>query len=439
MYRQCTNCCFDEVRLNSHNPDEFARWEQWERVKVTVGEKVFTNWVKKGVEGTLGKLAETFQRDLESIASHQFNWMHQSAKMRELKEKLQENDLVLHVDFSENYGCKLNTEIQSFHFGGNRNQVTIHTVVAYTKTAIQSFATISKSLRHDERAVWAHLQPVIEDLQMQHDTQFESLHLISDGPVTQYRNKANCFLMSTLPFTWGFQCLTWNYSERGHGKGAPDGVGACVKRMADQAVQRGADLQTAEALFDFLSSKEEMKIQMKWIEEKDIEEFDKLLPPVLPAVKGILGTHQIFSTTPGEVYHRAVSCFCSYPKVCGCLKVTKVTMAGDSPAQEIIPIPILSFLDEDVESDQDQVFEVGKFIIVKYDEKRYVGQVLNIQGEEIQANCMVQHGNKNAFQWPDREDTIYYLRSDIIGKISEPEPHGRVAKLTNMDWLMFNT
>ncbi|XP_067233683.1 uncharacterized protein [Chanodichthys erythropterus] len=56
MYRQCTNCCFDEVRLKSHNPDEFARWEQWERVKVTVGEKVFTNWVKKGVEGTLGKL-----------------------------------------------------------------------------------------------------------------------------------------------------------------------------------------------------------------------------------------------------------------------------------------------------------------------------------------------------------------------------------------------
>ncbi|CAL8310703.1 unnamed protein product [Boreogadus saida] len=138
--------------------------------------------------------------------------------------------------------------------------------------------------------------------------------------------------MSTVPFTWGFQCLTWNYSERGHGKGAPDGVGACVKRMADQAVQRGAALQTAEALFDFLSSKE-MKIQIKWIEEKDIEKFDKLLPPVLPAVKGIL--------------------------------------------------------DEDIESDQD-VLEVGKFIIVKYDEKQYVGQVLNIQGEEIQCGKLLE-------------------------------------------------
>ena len=156
---------------------------------------------------------------------------------------------------------------------------------------------------------------------------------------------------------------------------------------------------------------------------------------MLPAVKGILGTHQIYCTTPGEVFHRAVSCFCSYPKVCGCFKVTKVTMTADSPAQEMTPIPSL---DEDIESDQD-VLEVGKFIIVKYDEKQYVGQVLNIQGEEIQVNCMVQHGKKNAFQWPDKEYSIYYSQSDIIGTISEPEPYGRVAKLTKLDWLMFNT
>ena len=99
-----------------------------------------------------GELAETFQHHLESIASQQFNSMHQTAKRRELKGKWQENNLVLHVDFSENDGCKLNAEIQSFHFGGNINQVTIHTVVAYTKMAIQSFATVSKSLRHDECA-----------------------------------------------------------------------------------------------------------------------------------------------------------------------------------------------------------------------------------------------------------------------------------------------
>ncbi|KAK0141203.1 hypothetical protein N1851_021796 [Merluccius polli] len=345
MSRQCTICCFDEVQLNLHNPSDLARWEQWQREEVTVGEKVYKNWVKKGVSGTLRELADTFLHDLESIASHQFNWMHQAG------------------------------EAASNHTYS----------VAYTKTGCRSFATISKSLRHDERAVWAHLQPVIEDLQNQRDTPFKSLHVISDGPVTQYRNKPNCFLMSTVPFSWGFQCITWNYSERGHGKGAPDGVGACVKRMADQFVLNGRDLQTPEALYDLLSSKDGMKIKIKWIEEKDIEKFDELLPPVIPAVKGILGTHQICSTAVGKVFHRAVSCFCNYPSVCGCFKAANVTMTPGSPAHEVSSPP--PSLDDDDECDQD-VVEVGRFIIVRYDEKRYVGQILAIQEEEIQVSCM---------------------------------------------------
>ena len=109
---------------------------------------------------------------------------------------------------------------------------------------------------------------------------------------------------------------------------------------ADQLVLNGHDLQTAEALFDFLSSKDGMKIQIKWIEEKDIAEFDTLVPLVLPAVKGILGTHQIFTTTPGEIFHREVSCFCSYSKVCDCFNVKQVTMTTDSPGQEVSTVQI---------------------------------------------------------------------------------------------------
>ncbi|KAJ3591987.1 hypothetical protein NHX12_007117 [Muraenolepis orangiensis] len=55
--------------------------------------------------------------------------------------------------------------------------------------------------------------------------------------------------------------------------------------------------------------------------------------------------------------------------------------------------PVPPSTDEDDEGDQD-VLEVGRFVIVKYDEKRYVGQILDIQGEEIQgaldgSSCLV--------------------------------------------------
>ncbi|CAG9793603.1 unnamed protein product [Diatraea saccharalis] len=48
----------------------------------------------------------------------------------------------------------------------------------------------------------------------------------SDGPSTQYRNKSMFNLVATyLSKEFGVDTITWHFSERGHGKGAPDGVG----------------------------------------------------------------------------------------------------------------------------------------------------------------------------------------------------------------------
>ena len=84
------------------------------------------------------------------------------------------------------------------------------------------------SLRHVEEGVRAHLEPIPKELQAT-CPQITVLHVISDGPVTQYRNKANFYFLSTLPFLSGFKHVTWNYSEKSHGKGAPDGIGGAVK------------------------------------------------------------------------------------------------------------------------------------------------------------------------------------------------------------------
>lgn len=150
--------------------------------------------------------------------------------------------MVLHVDFSENNACKISTEIQAYHFGGSRQQATIHTAVLYTVHGNKSYATLSDSLRHDERAVWAHLEPILKELRATHP-EITTLHVISHGPVTRCRNKANFYLLSTVPFLSGFKYVTWSYSERSHGKGAPDGIDGAVKRDADL---HGGKLQTPE-------------------------------------------------------------------------------------------------------------------------------------------------------------------------------------------------
>lgn len=122
MHATPPNCCFDEVQRNDHSQSDPATWEQWEKVDAEVGGKIYKNWIKKTERGTLVRLIELFQKGLEMIAGHQFNWHHQ--QFRKIKENLKVIEMVLHLDFSENYACKLNTEIQSYHLGGKRQQAT---------------------------------------------------------------------------------------------------------------------------------------------------------------------------------------------------------------------------------------------------------------------------------------------------------------------------
>ena len=69
------------------------------------------------------------------------------------------------------------------------------------------------------------------------------IQYVTDSPVNQYRNK----------FFWLLSChkeifgvlAQWLYSETGHGKGAPDGIGGTVKRRAEQASKHGVPMADA--------------------------------------------------------------------------------------------------------------------------------------------------------------------------------------------------
>lgn len=95
---------------------------------------------------------------------------------------------------------------------------------------------------------------------------------MSDGPITQYRNKNNFYLLSTVPFLMGFKEVTWNFSEKSHGKGALDGVGGSIKRCADEFVKKGGDLQSPKELYPMLE-KTQSGVKYFWIAEDEINRF----------------------------------------------------------------------------------------------------------------------------------------------------------------------
>ncbi|KAH3820107.1 hypothetical protein DPMN_121851 [Dreissena polymorpha] len=105
--------------------------------------------------------------------------------------------------------------------------------------------------------------------------------------------------------------------EAGHGKGAPDGIGAVIKRAAAGAMLHGADIVNAVSMYDTLTKKG-IAPHLFLITDDQFEKQEKTAPNDLQAVNGNIKIHQIFTREPGRFKFRDVSCFCSFPVDCDC-------------------------------------------------------------------------------------------------------------------------
>lgn len=72
---------------------------------------------------------------------------------------------------------------------------------------------------------------------------------------------------------------------------------------------------------------------------------------------------------------------------------------------------------ECTDSDDDTSYTVGKFVIVNYDDRPYVGQIMKICHNEAEINCMKQVGDKNNFIWPNTRLYILQLWSNSLHNI----------------------
>jgi hypothetical protein len=144
-------------------------------------------------------------------------------------------------------------------------------------------------LKHSPAAIWAHMHPVLDYLRT--ETNATVVHIISDGPTTQYRNKQNFYLLSNKIFSYGFTCATWNFLEAGHGKGAADGIGAVVKRTADAYVNRGGDITKATDLLTALESYTSVKLMT--VSEENIKDVEEEIPLSVKPVPKTMQIHQV--------------------------------------------------------------------------------------------------------------------------------------------------
>ncbi|CAG5034023.1 unnamed protein product [Parnassius apollo] len=318
--RDCKTCKNRVISYNEFNNTDEIEYHEWCRDKKKLSSKEI-NIVKKFTRKIMPKdLILKLEHSLPKFFIHTVNILNQHQAVTLLKESLNHDETLLHMDFSENYSYKFAEEVQSLHFGGSRGQVSLHTVVAYLKegreTVNHCLCTVSECTRHDSPAVWAHLQKALQFV-FEKCPYITTAHILTDSPTSQYRNKQIFYILTQLRDTFpSLKLVTWNYQESGHGKGAPDGIGAVVKRTADHQVKCGRDVGDFSTFLAVV--RENIKnVEIKVVEEHEIIEKELLLPKDISPFKGTMLVHQVIWNSGSEFLEfRKLSCFLCLDKIC---------------------------------------------------------------------------------------------------------------------------
>ena len=206
------------------------------------------------------EFVEIFCEKLELLRPHSFIAREQAVFYTRTKTSLQPGEILVTVDFSENYSFILQDAAQGFHW--NNSQATIHPFVAYFVDSGElchlNYVIISDCLHHDTIAVYLFQKSFIAFLKnlLPQRLQPNKIIYFSDGAASQYKNRKNFVNLCLHKDDFGISA-EWHFSATSHEKGAYDGLGGTVKRLAARvSLQRpyNDQIMTPRQLFDWAST-----------------------------------------------------------------------------------------------------------------------------------------------------------------------------------------
>lgn len=241
---------------------------------------------------------QKLQSGLEKLLLHSFLVQKQNEFMNNKKEELREDECIVVCDFSENYAFVLQDSVQGVHW--NNNQATVHPFAIYYRTdngdiGIKSFVIISECLHHDTIAVHAFQNHLIHFIK-ENIVKIRKIIYFSDGAGAQYKNKKNFANLTHHVKDFGL-AAEWHFFPTSHGKGACDGLGGTLKRLAARTSLQRKDnpIQTPKELFEW-ASKSLPNISVEYVTNKEYDAEEKKLEARFKnsiTVKGTLSYHCI--------------------------------------------------------------------------------------------------------------------------------------------------
>ncbi|KAJ8886197.1 hypothetical protein PR048_012406, partial [Dryococelus australis] len=116
----------------------------------------------RNYEGSIEDILIDLRMQLHSFKVHSYVQNVQSKAFEDARRNIDTNELVLQIDFAENYSAVSQDEIQSVHW--SHQHISIFTCCVWLKDTNCSFAVVSDNLNHDKYTVNANLMKIFEEL-----------------------------------------------------------------------------------------------------------------------------------------------------------------------------------------------------------------------------------------------------------------------------------
>ena len=157
-----------------------------------------------------------------------------SSYQNSIKESLNENEILILLDFAESYSFIVQGAVQGYHW--NNSQATLHPIVVYYfkgQLKCKSYCIISDHLKHDTNSVHAFVAEVLEYIKIDIPGITKCIYF-SDGAGSQYKNYKNIANLCHHSTDHGVTA-EWHFYATSHGKSPCDGIGGTVKRLVAKA------------------------------------------------------------------------------------------------------------------------------------------------------------------------------------------------------------
>lgn len=348
------------------------------------------------------------------LTRHHYVSKKQSEYFKNLKTNLKENEIIILLDFSENYSFVIQDEVQGFHW--ENSQCTVHPFVVYHKdiegTLIPtSYCFLSPDTKHSTAMVYTFLSILLPEIKTKfpHVTK---VHYFSDGCAGQYKNRFNFLNVYYHKEDFGLDC-EWHFFATSHGKSSCDGVGGAVKRETARAsLQRPFNNQilTAEDMYKFCQENLNSKIKFFFTTKEIVKEKEDFLTERFKSALQILGTQKL---------HKII------PYANGKVKIFDISGSENFEERQIIK---KSSLQEEQELLHPTL---GSYIVCTYNEKKWIGFVESFEEEfnDYKINFLHPSDFRHYYYYPENKDSCYVPMQNIIKILKDPTLRARTSRI----------